>query len=230
LTELGYHVTYHMAAGFVGELDPFEIAGRASEVKKRDNEAEEIEGQEGDKHHCLLHVKLDKSDPDTYYVDVGYGDPIPKVLLIEYNVNYTIEDGRTFRFRKSKDVATVLEYSPNFSSGDPTLPQAWIKRLKWFWIPRKFEDYYEGLEYVCNNPKSMAVQKTLVSKLTRDHRRISLAGSKMVITTLPNKAREVIKVQEGEYRQVLKQYFGIDKLGDDEDKYDLVVVSQKSNL
>lgn len=151
------------------------------------------EGPEFD--HLTLQVDLD----EPWLADVGFGESFLEPLRLKPGLEQE-QIGRSFRIveREDENVLRVEMRIP----GEP-----WKREYSFTLKPRRLEDFAGMCHYHQTSPESHFTRKRICTRATEDGR-VTLADYKLILTRNGHREERMLGSEE-EWRQALRQYFGV---------------------
>lgn len=145
--------------------------------------------------HMVLLVSLDR----TYLVDVGFGDSFMKPIEMEAG---TVEDiSGAYRLRTAQPGSE--EYLVQKREQDE-----WRAQYSFTIYPRQMSDFEEMCIFHQTAPESPFMQGAFCTMAT-ERGRVTLSENSLTITEGMEK-RKILVVSTDDYRQMLREYFGIE--------------------
>ncbi|HKY30253.1 MAG TPA: arylamine N-acetyltransferase [Pyrinomonadaceae bacterium] len=143
--------------------------------------------------HMVLLVTLE----DRWLVDVGFGDSYREPLLLDYQGEQVQDDG-TYRITSHNSYLIMSQ-----RRGE----SEWKDQYRFTLQPHIYSDYAEMCHYHQTSPQSHFTRGRVCTRATPDGR-ITLSELRL-ITTVNGQREERMLGNDEEYRQVLRETFGI---------------------
>lgn len=144
--------------------------------------------------HLLLRVELEQS----WLVDVGFGENFRAPLDLEAT-GPQVQGTKSYRLQRQADFHVLQERS---AAG------RWKDSYRFSLTPRDIDDFAGMCSYHQTSPKSHFTRNRVCSLATPVGRK-TLSGMKLIETGRDGVRRERAVADEIEYRQLLRDYFGI---------------------
>jgi N-hydroxyarylamine O-acetyltransferase len=168
----------------------FEVTLHSARVSTNGNEGPEFD-------HLVLLVHLET----TWLADVGFGDLFLEPLQLDVNPSPK-QQGKQFILSQKGGIWTLRKHHPGSN---------WEPQYSFSLVPRRLPDFEEMCEYHQTSPDSSFTQKRLCTIAT-ENGRITLSELKL-ITTDGGESEELELKSGDQYRQVLKDLFGVEANG-----------------
>ncbi|MGV3244920.1 arylamine N-acetyltransferase [Staphylococcus sp. 11261D007BR] len=140
-------------------------------------------------------------DDDKYVTDVGFGDLPTKAMPITESGDATVTDvNGTYRAVLEDEYVFVQKYEPE--------QEEWDTKYHLEYKARTLDDFSYNIYYNQHDPNSTFVKRLLVTMPTEDGR-ITMSQDHFTKQTKGNK--EKIDVTADNYRDILREHFGIDE-------------------
>jgi N-hydroxyarylamine O-acetyltransferase len=143
--------------------------------------------------HLTLRVDLDQP----WLVDVGFGEGFLEPLPLRAGIEQRQDQG-TFRITQEGASLSVERQQHDGS---------WKTEYLFTLMPRQLEDFADMCHYHQTSPESHFTQKRLCTRATPTGR-VTLSDMRLITTENGNRL-EVMLGSEDEWRQALKQHFGL---------------------
>lgn len=144
------------------------------------------------------HMALAVTLGERWLVDVGFGDSFLEPLLLDERGEQA-QGGRTFRLDVEGDYLRLLRRD---EGGE------WKAQYRFTLEPHEYADYAEMCHFHQTSPQSHFTRARVCSRATEDGR-ITLSGMRFITTTERGGKRERTLASEEEFRDVLRERFGI---------------------
>lgn len=157
-------------------------------------------GRSLDGSHVSLVVPMD----DQYYIaDVGFGDlPLQIIPLSTKEDPKPVEDV-TGTFRAIYDKDTNIFYVQKLVDDE------WNTQYETTFEAKSIEDFEYNIEYNQTNPNSTFVKRLLIT-MPKSYGRATMSQDNLTLTKTKQHDKEKYEVTRDNYRQFLKEYFGMD--------------------
>jgi N-hydroxyarylamine O-acetyltransferase len=160
--------------------------------------AAEVANAEGGYGAPFDHMALAVTLEQRWLVDVGFGDSFLEPLLLDER-GVQVQGGRAFRLDADGDYLRLLRRD----EGDE-----WKAQYRFTLEPNEYADYAEMCHFHQTSPQSHFTRACVCSLATEDGR-ITLSGMRFIKTTEKDGKRERTLASEEEFRDVLRERFGI---------------------
>jgi N-hydroxyarylamine O-acetyltransferase len=158
----------------------------------------EVANAEGGYGPPFDHMALAVTLGQRWLADVGFGDSFLEPLLLDERGEQA-QGGRAFRLDVDGDYLRLLRRD----EGD-----AWKAQYRFTLEPHEYADYAEMCHFHQTSPQSHFARARVCSRATEDGR-ITLSGMRFITTTEKDGKRERTLATEEEFRDVLRERFGI---------------------
>jgi N-hydroxyarylamine O-acetyltransferase len=148
--------------------------------------------------HLTLRVDLE----EPWLADVGFGDCFLSPLRLDAGAEQA-QDGRPYRITEE---AGSLHVESKESGG------IWNRQYSFSLTPRRLDEFAAMCHYHQTSPQSPFTRKKLCTLATADGR-ITLSDNRLIITRNRSREERILESEE-EWRNALKNFFGITLLPD----------------
>jgi N-hydroxyarylamine O-acetyltransferase len=144
---------------------------------------------------------------EPWLADVGFGESFLGPLRLRTGVEQRDLAG-TFRLVQTGDRLCLEKFAPEKFDPEKADPDGgWKKQYSFTLQPRQLEEFAGMCHYHQTSPESHFVQNKICSRATPEGR-ITLSGMKLIVTRNSRREERVLE-SELEWREALKEYFGI---------------------
>jgi N-hydroxyarylamine O-acetyltransferase len=148
--------------------------------------------------HMALMIRLDQR----WLADVGFGDSFLEPLLMDERRDQQ-QGNQAYRIVPDDGYRNLL-------SNDGT---GWKPEYRFTLQPYEYEDFDLMCRYHQTSPESHFTQGRICSRAIDNGGRITLSGMRLISTSRDGERQERVLQSDEEYRAVLREEFGIAKIG-----------------